>query len=71
MAIDKFQKQQLKDFRSGKLSYDEASLYTILLDLCKRASPVNVFVILHNVACDMGKRNDLESKFDKAKEWKW
>lgn len=72
MKPDKYQKEQLKRLRSyEKNTYAEASIYTVLFDLCEGNGIDEVFMMLHNVATDTGQRKELESKFDEAKKWKW
>lgn len=67
-----FQQKQLEELRSGEEGcYDDASIYTILLDLCEGNGVDHVFIMLHNVASEMGQRAELEAKFDEAKSWKW
>ena len=49
----KFQREQVKKLRSQeKISYEEASIYTVLLDLVEGNGLVEVFMMLHNVATD-------------------
>lgn len=68
----KFQKEQVKNLRSGdKYAYKQASIYTVLLDLCEGNGVDEVFLMLHNVAFDLGEREQLESKFEDAKKWEW
>ena len=68
----KFQKKLVKELNSNKeLAYQDASIYTVLLDLVQGNSIEEVFMMLHNVATDLKKRNKLESQFEKAKSWKW
>jgi len=67
-----YQKKLVKKLRSGdKFAYEEASIYTILLDLCEGNGLDEVFMMLHNVASDNGERQMLEDKFKEAVEWKW
>jgi hypothetical protein len=68
----KFQKKQLKKLREYKAeSYAEAAIYTVLLDLIEGNSLTDVFLAFHNVANDLGKREELEVEFDKAKLLNW
>jgi len=68
----KFQKKLVKELNSNKeLAYQDASIYTVLLDLVQGNSIEEVFMMLHNVATDLKKRKKLESQFEKAKSWKW
>lgn len=68
----KFQREQVKKLRSQeKFAYEEASIYTILLDLVEGNGLDEVFMMLHNVASDLEQREELESKFEEAKMWEW
>ena len=68
----KFQRKLVKELKSNKeFAYQDASIYTILLDLIEGNGVEEVFVILHNVATDLKKRKELESQFEKAKGWEW
>jgi len=73
MAKDlKFQKDQLKELRSQEnLAYEKASIYTVLFDLVEGNGIDEVFMSLHNLATDLGQRQELENKFDDAKKWEW
>ena len=74
MAKDlKFQREQVKKLRSQeKFAYEEASIYTVLFDLIEGNGIDEVFMMLHNVATDLGQREELENKFDEAKKkWEW
>lgn len=72
MAISEFEKEQLRQLREGKeLTYNDASIYTVLLGLVEDSSIEEVFMMIHNVASDLDKRKELESLFKKAKSWKW
>jgi hypothetical protein len=73
MAKDlKFQREQVKKLRSQeKFAYEEASIYTVLLDLVDGNGLDEVFMMLHNVATDLKQREDLENKFEEAKKWQW
>lgn len=69
---NKFQKEQLKKLRSQeKGAYEEASIYTILLDLIEGNGLEDVFMTLHNVATDTGERKLLEQKLEESKSWDW
>jgi len=68
----KFQRKLVKELKSNKeFAYQDASIYTVLLDLVEGNGVDEVFMILHNVATDLKKRKKLESQFEKAKSWKW
>jgi len=70
--LDKFQLKQLKEFRKyEKKSYEEASIYTILLDLVDGNGIEEVFSVLHNLASDLGILDTLKSEMEKSKKWKW
>ena len=70
--ITKHQQKQLKELRSNKENaYVEASIYTILLDLCEGNGVDDVFMMLHNVATDLYQRELLESKYQDSLTWKW
>lgn len=69
----KFQRKLVKELRNKDKDfvYQNAAIYTVLLDLVDGNGLDEVFMMLHNVATDLGKRKKLESKFKKAKDWKW
>lgn len=68
----KFQREQVKKLRSQeKFSYEEASIYTVLLDLVEGNGLDEVFMMLHIVATDLKQRKELENKFKDAKKWEW
>lgn len=73
MAKDlKSQREQVKKLRSNvEFAYQDASIYTVLLDLVEGNGIDEVFMMLHNVASDLGKREDLEKKFNESKAWEW
>lgn len=66
----KFQQRLVEDLRNGKLSYQDAPIYTVLLCLCQDSSIDEVFLMLHDVAKDTGKLKELESQIEKVKETK-
>lgn len=68
--IDKFQKKLVKKLRTSEV-YMDADVYTILLDLSIDQGVDDVFMMLHNVATEMGKRKLLESLYKKSETWKW
>ena len=65
-----FQELQLKKLE-GSQEFTDASIYTVLLSLCKSSDPSEVFMILHNVSTNLGKREEIESLFEEAKNWDW
>jgi len=68
----KYQKKLVKKLRSGKkYAYEEASIYTVLLDLCEGNGLDEVFMMLHSVASDIGELQILEDKLKKAIKWDW
>jgi hypothetical protein len=68
----KSQKEQLKELRSQKkFAYEEASIYTVLLDLVEGNGLDTVFMTLHNLATDIDQREELEAKFERSKKWQW
>lgn len=68
----KFQRKLVKKLRSKKeFAYEDASIYTILLDLVEGNGIDEVFMMLHNVATDLKQRKELENKFKDAKKWEW
>ena len=69
--ITEFQKGLTEKLESGELPYAEASIYTVLLSLVQSSSLEEVFVMLHNVACDLDKREALEEMFEDAKLYNW
>lgn len=66
-----YQKRLVERLRDECPAYKSATGYTILLELVSGMGVKDVFMLLHNVATDLDKREDLESEFDKAKDWKW
>lgn len=58
--ITKFQKDLVKQLREGKLHYGDASIYTILLDLCQGNDPQEVFEVLKEVVQDLEKKIIIE-----------
>jgi len=72
MAIDEFQRKLLKQLRSYKEgAYEDASIYTVLLDLCEGNGIDNVFQVLHMLSQDLDERDKLEALFEEAKNWTW
>lgn len=70
--ITKHQRKLLEQLRSNKENaYADASLYTILLDLCDGSGVDDVFLMLHNVAHDLDKREQLESLCEECPGWEW
>lgn len=66
-----FQRKLVEELNSGKeFAYQEASIYTVLLDLVEGNGIDEVFTILHNVATDLKKREELESMFESVKNFK-
>lgn len=64
-----YQRGLVEMLRSGeKNAYEDAAIYTILLDLVDENGVDEVFKILHNVATDLGELEELESRFDDAKK---
>lgn len=67
-----FQKELLKKLRSGKKNaYEDASIYTVLLDLVEGNGLRDVVDVLHMLANDLGEREYIESLFDKTKTHDW
>jgi hypothetical protein len=66
-----FQRALLEQLRNGELSYQDASIYTVLFDLVDNEGIEEIFSILHNVATDLKQRNRMEVKFEEAKGWDW
>lgn len=63
-SVSDLQKSLLKKLRDyDKNYYADASLYTILLDLCKGNSVEDVFDVLHDVAYDIGCEKELITAF--------
>jgi len=73
MAKDlEYQRELVKKLHSKENNeYINASIYTVILDLVEENGIDEVFMILHNVAHDLGKREYLENKFEDAKNWSW
>ncbi len=69
MKLKKSDKEQLKALRNG--GYDDASIHTILLDLCLDTGVDDVFLMLHMIASDMRKKGKLKEAMARSKDWKW
>lgn len=68
----KFQRKLVEELKSNReFAYQDASIYTVLLDLVEENGIEEVFMMLHNVATDLKNRKELESQFEKAKSWMW
>lgn len=68
----KFQRKLVEQLHSKEeFAYQDAAIYTILLDLVEGNGVEEVFMMLHNVATDLGKREEFEKQFEKAKDWEW
>lgn len=64
----KFQRKLVEKLKSNEeFAYQNASIYTILLDLVDKNGVEEVFMILHNVVVDLGKQKEFESQFKKIK----
>ena len=50
---------------------EDESIYSVLLDLIKGNGLEETFMVLHNIASDLGVRDLLESQFEEAKTWTW
>lgn len=68
--IDKFQ-QKLVDELNKNEEYKKAPIYTVLMSLVQGSDISEIFMILHNVASDLDKREDLECLYVDSKNWKW
>lgn len=71
MAKDMKFQQQLVDKLKQSEEYEEASIYTIMLDLVSNNGVQETFLMLHNVCTDLDKREDLESQYEKSKNFEW
>ena len=70
--IDESQLRQLDEYRRGiRHNKIEPSIYIALLDLADEVDIPEVFMMLHNVACDLGCRAELEGMYERSKEWRW
>ena len=70
--IDEAQLRQLDEYRRGiRHNNIEPSIYIGLLDLVDHSDISETFMILHNVACDLGCKAELEAMYEGSKEWKW
>ncbi len=59
--IDEFQKDKLRKLRCGSPNaYEEASIYTILLDLCEGNGIEDVVNVLEDVINDLSSSTDLK-----------
>lgn len=67
----KFQKEQLRKLRAGELSFFDASIYTILYDLVEGNGLDEVVGCLHNLAYDLGSREEIEKLFDEMKDYRY
>jgi hypothetical protein len=67
----KFQREQVRKLRAGKTSYFDASIYTILFDLVEGNGLDEVTGVLHNLAHDLGRREELETIFDDTKKYQY
>lgn len=72
MSDLKFQRAQVKKLRSQTpLCYEEAAIYTVLLDLVESNSLSEVMMMLHNVSSDLGKLKEFDEEAEKVKKMKW
>lgn len=55
-----FQRELVKKLRGNEVPYEEASVYTVLLDLVDGNGLIEVFTMLQNVAVDL----DLDYEFN-------
>ncbi len=70
MKDKEFQSKLVKELRKCDCYHGE-SVYTVLFELCDSTSLEEVFTMLHNVAHDMGKVEELKEIFEKSKGFKW
>ncbi len=72
---ERFQQEQVELLKScgngADCAYAKASVYTVLLHLIQVTDLEEVLMILHNVAFDLGKREELEDLFERAKTYEW
>jgi len=67
-----YQRKLVEELNNNEeFAYQNASIYTVLIDLVENNGIHEVFIMLHNVATDLNKREELESKFEDAKRWIW
>lgn len=59
--IDNFQQKLVNDLKNGITKYQDATIYTILVELCQN-NDASVFSILHNVAVWLCAVADLKHK---------
>ena len=72
MKITPFQRGLVEKLRSGeKNAYEEAAIYTVLLDMVEGCSLDEVATTLHNLATGIGQRKELEMKMNQLKEVRW
>jgi len=69
--IDNFQQKLVNDLNNGITKYQDATIYTILLELCQNNDASEVFRMLHNAASDLGKVDEIENLYEQSKKWKW
>lgn len=64
MIEDKFQRKQIERAKA----INTESIYATLAALVEQSDIKEVFMMLHNVACDMGERKKFENQYDKSKK---
>lgn len=66
-----YQMVLVEKLRSGELSYEDAAIYTVLLDMVNANGIEEVFSTLHSLSSDLNERENLESIIINATNWKW
>lgn len=66
-----YQMELVEKLRSGELSYEDAAIYTVLLDMVKANGIEEVFSTLHSLSSDLNEREKLESIIINSTNWEW
>lgn len=66
----KFQQKLVEKLNSEEpTAYKDSAIYTVLLDLVQNNNVEDIFIVLHDVATDLGKRKELEQLFEEVKNY--
>ncbi len=66
-----YQMELVEKLRAGVISYEDAPIYTILLDMVSTNGIEEVFSTLHSLSSDLNQRDKLESMSAKSFSWQW
>lgn len=66
-----YQMELVEKLRAGVISYEDATIYTILLDMVSTNGIEEVFSTLHSLSSDLNQREKLESISAKSLSWQW